>query len=74
MQITWPLVCNFILCGKSEEGLKVMVDHFVKICRREDLKINADKSKVNSVTCRGGIGERSMWVSPDWPKCQNSNI
>ena len=34
-----------VLCGEFEEDLKVMVGHFVEMCKR-CLKINADKSKV----------------------------
>ena len=38
------LVSNdFVLCGESEEGLKVMVGHFDEVCRRWNLK---GKSKV----------------------------
>ena len=48
MQIT-------ILCGESEEDLKVMVGRFVDICRRIDLKVIADKSK-DGVRWEGWIG------------------
>ena len=46
----WRLVDLFyeddlVLCGESEEKLKVMVGHFVDVCRR-GLKVNADKRKV----------------------------
>ena len=34
-----------ILCGESEEDLRVMVGRFVEVCRRE-LKVNLGKSKV----------------------------
>ena len=37
---------NLVLCGKSKQDLKVMVERFVEVCRRRDLKINADKNKV----------------------------
>ena len=36
---------NFILCGESEEDLKV-VGHFVEVCRKRDPKVNENKSKV----------------------------
>ena len=39
-------VNDFVLCGEPEEDLKVMVGHFVEVCRRRGLKLNADKSKV----------------------------
>ena len=35
----------FVLYGKSEEDLLVMVGHFIEVCRR-GLKVNAGKSKV----------------------------
>ena len=35
-----------VLCGESEEDLRVMVGRFVEACRRRELKINAGKSKV----------------------------
>ena len=36
---------DLVLCSELDL-LKVMVEHFVEVCRREDLKFNADKSKV----------------------------
>ena len=33
-----------VLCGNSKDNLKVMVIHFVEICRRRGLKVTADKS------------------------------
>ena len=36
----------FVLCGESEEDLKAMVEHFVEVCMRRSLKVNAGKSKV----------------------------
>ena len=35
-----------VLCGELEEDLKVMVEHFIEVCRRRGLKVNEDKSKV----------------------------
>ena len=35
----------FFFCSESEEDLKVMVGHFVEVCRR-GLKVNADMNKV----------------------------
>ena len=42
------LLCadDLVLCGDSEEDLKVMGGHFTEVCRRRGLKINAGKSKV----------------------------
>ena len=48
MEITWPLVCRYqvLLCGESEEDLRVMVRQFIEVCRRRVLQVNAVKSKV----------------------------
>ena len=37
---------DLVLLGESEEELNVIVGHFVEVCRRKCLKVNADKSKV----------------------------
>ena len=37
---------DLVLCGESEEDLRVMVGQFVEVCRRRGLNINAGKSKV----------------------------
>ena len=37
---------DLVLCGELEEDLRVMVGHFVEVCRRRGLKVNAGKSKV----------------------------
>ena len=39
---------DLVLCGESEEGLRVMVGRFAGVCRRRGLKVNAGKSKVMS--------------------------
>ena len=36
---------DLVLCGESEEDLRTMVGHFVEVCRRRGLKVNAGKSK-----------------------------
>ena len=36
---------DMVLCGESEEDLKMMVERFVEVCGR-GLKVNADKIKV----------------------------
>ena len=36
---------DLVLCGASEEDLRVMVGCFAEVCRRRGLKINAGKSK-----------------------------
>ena len=33
---------DWVLCGEPEEDLKVMVGHFVEVCRRRGLKVNAE--------------------------------
>ena len=42
------LLCadNLVLCGESEKDLRAMMGHFVGVCRRRGLKVNAGKSKV----------------------------
>ena len=37
---------DLVLCGESEEDLRVMVGRFAEVFRRRRLKVNADKSKV----------------------------
>ena len=37
---------DLLLCGELEEELRAMVGWFVEGCRRRELKVNADKSKV----------------------------
>ena len=36
---------DFALYGGSDEDLKVMMGHFVEVCRRRGQKVNAGKSK-----------------------------
>ena len=37
---------DLVLCGESEEDLRVMVGQFAEVCRRRGLKVNAGKNKV----------------------------
>ena len=37
---------DLLLCGESEEDLRVMVRRFDEVCRRRGLKVNAGKRKV----------------------------
>ena len=37
---------DLVLCGESEEDLRVMVGWFPEVYRRTGLKVNAGKSKV----------------------------
>ena len=36
---------NLVLCGESEEDLRVIVGQFAEVCRSRGLKVNAGKSK-----------------------------
>ena len=37
---------DLVLCGELEENRKKMVGRFLEVCRRRDLKVNADKEKI----------------------------
>ena len=37
---------DLVLCGESEEDLRVMMGRFSEVCRRRGLKVYAGKSKV----------------------------
>ena len=36
---------DLVICGKSEEDLRLMVGRFAEVCRRRGLKVNGGKSK-----------------------------
>ena len=36
---------DLVLCGESEEDLRVIVGQFAEVCRSRGLKVNAGKSK-----------------------------
>ena len=44
-----------VLCGESEEDLRVMVGQFAEVCRRRGLKFNAGKSKVMVLNGEEGL-------------------
>ena len=46
---------NLVLCGESEEDLRVMVERFAEVCRRRELKVNAGKSKVTVLNLEEGL-------------------
>ena len=46
---------DLVLCGESEEDLRVMVGQFAKVCRRRGLKINAGKSKMMVLNGEEGL-------------------
>ena len=52
---------DLILCGASEEDLRVMVGRFVEVCRRIGLKVNAGKSKVITLNGEEGL-EREVHI------------
>ena len=37
---------DLVLCGDSEEDLRMMMGRFVEVHKRRGLKVNVDKSKV----------------------------
>ena len=68
----WILPCilhadDLVLCGESEEDLKVMVECFVEMCRRKGLKVNADKGKVIVLGRKEGL---ECKIHVDGIKCQ----
>ena len=44
-----------VLCGESEEDLRVMAGRSVNVCRRRGLKVNADKRKVMVLNGEEGL-------------------
>ena len=47
---------DLVLCGESEEDLRVMLECFAEVCRRGRLKVSASKSKVMECeVCIDGI-------------------
>ena len=46
---------DLVLCGKSEEDLRAIVGHFIEVCRRRGLKVNAGKSKVMLLVGKEGL-------------------
>ena len=55
-------VHDLVLCGESEENLKMMVRCFIKVCRRRGVKVNAHKR--NMMTLEGErdwIGMRGVF-------------
>ena len=46
---------DLVLCGESEEDLKVMVKWFAEMCRRRGLKVIAAKRKVMVLNGEEGL-------------------
>ena len=46
---------DLVLCGESEEDLRVMVGWFAKMYRRRGVKFNEDKSKVMVLNGEEGL-------------------
>ena len=44
-----------VLCGESEEDLRVLVRRFDEVCRRRGLKVDAGKSKAMVLNGEEGI-------------------
>ena len=59
MDIAWSLVCrcgvDVVLCGESEEDLRVRVGWFAEVCRKRGLKVNAVKSKMMVLNGEKGL-------------------
>ena len=64
---------HLVLCGELQEDLRAMVGHFVNVCTRRSLKVNAGKSKVMVLGGEGGeckVCEDGM----RWSMYRNLNI
>ena len=48
-------VDDLVFCDESKEELKVMVESFVEVFRRKDLKVYADKSRVMELGGKQGL-------------------
>ena len=46
---------DLVLCGESEEDLRVMVGRFFEVCRRSGLKVNEGKNKVMVLVGEEGL-------------------
>ena len=46
---------DLVICGESEEDLRVMVGQFAEACRRRGMKVNAGKSKVMVLNGEEGL-------------------
>ena len=46
---------QLVLCGDSEEKLRLMVEWFAEVCKRRKLKVNAGKSKVMVLNGEKGL-------------------
>ena len=46
---------DLVLCGESEEDLRAPLEHFVEVCRRRGLKVNAGKHG-DGARWGGGVG------------------
>ena len=46
---------DLVLCGESEENLRVMVERFAEVYRRTGLKVNAGKSKAMVMNREEGL-------------------
>ena len=60
---------DLVLCDQLKEDLKVIVERFVKVCRR-DLKINADKSKLMMLSEED---ELECEIRVDWARLEQQS-
>ena len=69
MEIAWLLyVDDLVLCGESEEDLRVIVGPFAEVYRKRGLKVNAGKNKVILLN---GEEELECEVRVDWIRLQH---
>ena len=53
MEIAWQM--TLVLCGESEEDLRVMMGWFAEVCSRRGPKVNAGKSTVMVLNREKGL-------------------
>ena len=46
---------DLVLCGESQEDLRVMVGRFAEVCRMRGLKVNEGKSRVMVLNGEEGL-------------------
>ena len=45
---------DLVLCGETEDDMRLMIGQFAKVCRGRRMKVNAGESKV--LVLNGGLG------------------
>ena len=46
---------ELVLCGESEEEMRVIVGRFIEVCRRRGLRLNVSKSIVKVMNGKEGL-------------------